>query len=65
MGMLELPTTGPSHFKAMVVRLVDAWRKSGEEGRGGVRSCGGWCMGFQLRVLEGEGREFRECQLWA
>lgn len=50
----------------MVVLLLDAWRK----GKGGLRSCGGWCMGFQVRVLaegwlEGEGREFRECQLWA
>lgn len=45
-----------SYMLATVVPLVYAWGKA----KGGLRSCGGWCMGFQVRVLaegwlEGEG----------
>lgn len=69
LGKEELPTTRPSHLK---LHAGHGGAVGGclEEGEGGSRSCGGWCMGFQVRVLaegwlEGEGREFRECQLWA
>lgn len=71
LGKEEPPITGSSHRKLHVSHGGAVGGCLEEVGGGGLRSCGGWCMGFQLRVLaegwlEEEGvREFRECQLRA